>query len=193
MTGLRHLGAAVAAAALLVPAAATPAHAAPDVAPCTGVWVVVEGQRSACASEHATGQQALTSAGFTVEDSSPGMLCRIGGRPDTCTVSPSGYWSYWQAPRNAEGGWDAWTYSQLGYTNSHPTAGAAEGWVFGDGRTPPAPLPATDEVPADQGRPPEGGPANAGRDDLTGVVVTGAVLLVGGAAVAAVLARRRRP
>jgi hypothetical protein len=140
MTG-RRVGAALAAAALIGVAAAGPAAAAPtqDPASCAGVWVVVEGQGAGCASGYSTGQEALASAGFATQDSSPGLLCRIDEQPQTCSVTPSGYWSYWQATRDASGGFGAWTYSQLGYTTSHPQAGNAEGWVFGDGSQPPAP------------------------------------------------------
>ena len=191
---VRRTGAVVAAATLLGFAASAPASADPS-GDCAGVWVAVEGQATRCATRHATGQEALTSAGFSVEDGSPGMLCRIGGVPEVCTLSPSGYWSYWQSTRGADGTWTPWAYSQLGYTSSRPAAGAAEGWVFGDGQTPPAPLPASLTGSAAPGTTPAvAAPGTAtGPGDLTGVVVTGAALLIGGTAVVVVLARRRRP
>lgn len=199
----QRAGAALAAAALLGPVAATPASAETPSGDCAGVWVAVEGQATRCATRHATGQEALTSAGFTVEDGSPGMLCRIGGVPDVCKISPSGYWSYWQSTRGPDGTWTPWSYSQLGYTVSHPVAGSAEGWIFGDGRTPPAALPAFLTTSPGSAAPnpgashgpgvPTAAPAPVpGPGDLTGVVVAGALLLIGGTAVAVTLARRRR-
>ncbi len=195
---VRGACAALTAAALLGLAAPAPASAETPSGDCAGVWVAVDGQATRCATRHATGQEALVSAGFTVEDGSPGMLCRIGGVPDVCKLSPSGYWSYWQSTRGADGTWTPWSYSQLGYTASHPAAGTAEGWVFGDGKTPPAALPAS--LTASPGgaassspvAPPTADAPVQGPGDLTGVVATTAALLIGGTAVAVALARRRR-
>lgn len=59
---VRRTGAVVAAATLLGFAASAPASADPS-GDCAGVWVAVEGQATRCATRHATGQEALTSAG----------------------------------------------------------------------------------------------------------------------------------
>lgn len=123
-----------------VPALALPAAQAapaPAAASCPGVWVVVAGQGTACATRHATGKAALRSAGFTVTERSPGFLCRINGHPDDCNPTTERYWSYWQAEKRADGSWGPWVYSQRGYASTKPTKGNAEGWAFGDGSTPP--------------------------------------------------------
>lgn len=110
---------------------------------CSGVWVAVAGQATRCATHHATGADALARAGFSVAEKTPGFLCQIGGTPATCAISPTAHWSYWHAAPRADGSWGPWQYSELGYTLYRPTPGHAEGWVFGDGRTPPPPLQVT--------------------------------------------------
>lgn len=144
MTRSARLAAAFAAALLAlwpaVPAAAAPA---PQAATCSGVWVVVGGQGTRCATSFGTGKQALSSAGFSVAEKSAGFLCQINGSPATCTVSTSAYWSYWHASKNANGTWGAWQYSSLGYTSYKPKQGDAEGWAFGNGKTPPGAPPAS--------------------------------------------------
>lgn len=140
----RRLAALVAAAATLAASlVATPAWAAP--AGCTGVWVVVDATAlggtttTACAPAHATGSEALTSAGFELARGS-NMICRIDGLPERCEIAMTAYWSYWQAaPDGAAYG--AWTYATLGPDSSHPAGGTVEGWVFGDGSAPPSTIP----------------------------------------------------
>ncbi len=200
-----RIGAALAAALLVSGAAATPVAAAPesDATSCAGVWVVVEGDRAGCAAAFSSGQEALASAGFTTQDSSPGLLCRIDEVPAVCTVKPSAYWSYWQATRDAAGGFGPWTYSSLGYANSRPQAGNAEGWVFGDGSQPPAPLtpaaaaqpsasstPLSPVVPSTPSTPASAAPA--GSSDGTGAAITGGIVLVAVVITVVVLVRRRR-
>ncbi|MDQ7992243.1 MAG: hypothetical protein AAGC63_08730 [Propionicimonas sp.] len=129
--------------------AATPvlpqATAAPSA--CEGVWVVVDATAlggtvsTGCAPEHATGAQALASAGFSTARSST-MICQIDDRPDRCEVAASAYWSYWQATPEGERYGD-WVYANLGADSYHPRGGDAEGWVFGDGSAPPSSLPGT--------------------------------------------------
>ncbi len=128
-------------AALGVVAPALPAQAAT----CSGVWVVV-GSDARCATSYSTGLVALRSAGFEVQTSGSSFVCRIDGRPDTCTLSTP-YWSYWHATRAADGTWGAWQYSTRGATAYTPSAGSAEGWAYGNG-TPPT------------GTPPAGSPAS---------------------------------
>ena len=133
------IGLVAAAGTLVAPGAVAPAAAAGS---CDGVWVVVGGQGTGCATSHSTGKVALQSAGFSVRDKSPGFLCQINGHPSTCTVTNDAHWSYWQASRNADGSWGPWRYSNLGYTSTSPKKGDAEGWAFGaglDGPRPPAP------------------------------------------------------
>lgn len=141
------IGLLAAAGGILAPAAVAPAQAASE---CAGVWVVVGGQGTRCATEYSTGKAALRSAGFTVRDKSPGFLCQINGSPATCTITNDEHWAYYQASRNADGTWGPWRYSQLGYTSTSPKKGDAEGWVFGagiHGPKPPAPPAAPKPVP----------------------------------------------
>jgi len=115
--------------AVLAPLPAAPAWA--DT--CSGVWVVVESDVR-CATSFSTGMDALRSAGFEVQTEGE-FVCRIGGRPDTCTMKAP-YWSYWQAERDADGRYGAWQYATTGPAGYHPVAGAAEGWSFGDSKQP---------------------------------------------------------
>lgn len=182
--------------ALVTPLSATRAQAAS----CTGVWVVVESEVR-CATSHSTGLDALRAAGFEVQTSGE-FVCRIGGRPDTCTTSVP-YWSYWHAERGADGAWGAWQYATVGPAVSHPATGTAEGWSYGDGNPPagvpplgsetgsatapatsasaPAPTAsATAQPAADPGTP-------------TAALVTGGVVLLAGAGLAVWVVRARRP
>ncbi len=207
----RLLAGLAAVAALLVAApAAAPAQAATET--CTGVWVVVDpgplgGEVSTgCATEYGTGAQALASAGFEASRSS-GMICRIDGQPQRCEVSTSGYWSYWQASPDGDG-YGPWVYAGVGPDSTAPAAGAAEGWSFGDGSTPPSELPATlaqagdpaqtgagpstSAPPSPRQTPaPEPAADAGGLSGPLGVAVVAGALLV--AAGAVWLARRRRP
>lgn len=190
---------AVAAAALAATLVAAPAWAAPTG--CTGVWVVVDAAAlggevtTACAPAHATGSEALTSAGFELSRGS-NMICRIDGLPERCEIAATAYWSYWQAaPSGDEYG--EWTYATLGPDSSHPAGGTAEGWVFGDGSAPPAAVPpelaqagqpASASPAASQPAEPTAPTANAVAGPLgLAAVVVGLVVVVGGV----YLARRR--
>jgi len=150
---LPWLGAiAVALLTLLAPATLAQALPSPSAGSCPGVWVVVAGQGSRCATDHPTGRAALADAGFEVVERMPGMVCRIGGQPAQCRTTATAYWSYWQADRNADGSWGPWRYAALGYASTTPEAGAAEGWSFGDGGTPPpAPPPDAGAAVSDAG------------------------------------------
>lgn len=116
----------------LIVGAPTPAHAATDAGKCLAegnVLVVVQADtgpaKTGCATKFSTGMQALTSAGFSVEDLS-GFVCRIDGAPGECSYDTV-WWSYWT--RTAAGDkWDDWTMSPLGATQSKPVAGSVEGW-----------------------------------------------------------------
>jgi hypothetical protein len=142
----------VAALAMLAPASAPgvppvlPETAAP-VPGCAGVWVVVDatalgkGVTTSCAHTHATGNEALQSAGFRTERTA-GMLCAINGLPEVCKVAASAYWSYWQASPSGLA-YGHWSYAGVGPGSYRPRGGDAEGWVFGDGTKPPSELPSS--------------------------------------------------
>lgn len=145
---IRRLAAWVAAGAfaLVATLGGVPATAAPTPPACDGVLVVVDfaalgGQQTGCADDFDSGTRALIDAGF-VPSRSGGMICSISGLPTSCAVTMDAYWSYWQASRNADGSFGPWTYAALGPDSYQPRRGDAEGWRFGDGRTPPSPLPA---------------------------------------------------
>ncbi|RYV50205.1 hypothetical protein [Pengzhenrongella frigida] len=90
----------------------------------------------------ATGRQALVDAGFTVADSTPGMICAINAAPDPCPETFDGsYWSYWSAEADAD-----WTAYAVGAGSSDPVPGAFEGWRYNDGSTGPGLAPAALEA-----------------------------------------------
>lgn len=133
----------------------TPAVAAAqdDVWECTssgGVWVVVSNddwQKAGCASKPATGQEALTQAGFDLQFDQSGFLCQIDNFPAECPSKPAmdAYWSYWQA-NPAGKGFTSWDYATTGPAESKPAPGSLEGWWFGDSMNNKPVLP--DYVPA---------------------------------------------
>lgn len=112
---------------------------------CSDVTVVVDfgalaaDPATGCAADPANGLDALAGAGFSVTEvaSIRGMVCRIDELPESnCGAAPPAkeYWSYWRA----DSGDADWAYSPVGGADAHPEAGDVEGWVFGDGSTPPA-------------------------------------------------------
>lgn len=114
---------------------AAPAHSlpVPQVASCSGVWVVVDygslgGTSTSCASSFSTGTAALRGAGFspTLDN---GMIAKINGIPATVNVQDH-YWSYWHATLQPDGSYSSWSYSGLGANAYHPTAGNADGWRY---------------------------------------------------------------
>lgn len=117
----------------------------------TGVTVVVDLTEvggdvvAGCAAgDPATGRQALVDAGFTVADSTPGMICAINSAPDPCPETFDGsYWSYWSAEPGAD-----WTAYPIGADASDPAPGAFEGWRYNDGSTGPGILPSALEATA---------------------------------------------
>jgi hypothetical protein len=152
-------------AAVLLPAAgpwgAAPAAAASS---CDGVTVRVE--RPGSTSERCAvgaprnGLHALGDAGFryTEVPGQAGMVCTIGGHPETCDGTPptDAYWSYWHADPGAS----SWTYASRGGGNRTPAPGSHDAWVFGAGAPPSAPPPA----PA----PASGGSDGTGGSDRSG-------------------------
>lgn len=119
--------------ALFSPAlTALPAHAASlDETSClkaNNVWVVVDDAsgtvKGGCATNFATGLDALTSAGFT--PSGGAFVCQIDNVPSTCSFRPQ-WWSYWHL-YNSPDGWGTWQFSNEGAADHQPIAGSVEGW-----------------------------------------------------------------
>ena len=118
-----------------------------DVGVCadeTGVTVVVDATELggnvtiACASDPATGTEALAQAGISETRDPSGYICAVGGLPDPCPTEFTGsYWSYWTAAPGGE-----WTAYAEGSDTAAPAAGTVEGWRYGDGTQPPAVAPA---------------------------------------------------
>jgi hypothetical protein len=133
------LGAVLLAAGL--PASPAQASVSPlpaSVTSCSGVWVVVDRGNSdvavRCATKHATGIEALKSAGFAVGSttSSYGAFVeRINGFPETLDATYANYWGYWHASPKADGTWGAWQSYAVGASQSAPITGDVEGWSYG--------------------------------------------------------------
>ncbi len=95
-----------------------------------------------------TGAELLTRSGLDLAvDASSGMgitVCQIEGQgcaypaePCFCQCTGSGecaYWNYFFRDPGASG----WSYSALGAILRKAKPGSVEGWVWGDGHTPPA-------------------------------------------------------
>ena len=126
---------------------AAPAAAAAE-GPCTdadGVTVVVDftdlgGEvEVGCATDPATGTEALQAAGFVDTRDDSGLICAIDAQPDPCPAEFTGsYWSYWHAEQGGE--WE--TYME-GSDTAVPAAGAVEGWRYSDGTAGPTAMTAT--------------------------------------------------
>ena len=118
-----------------------------------GVTVVVdftdvggELQVGCAEGDPASGREALEEAGFTPEDSQPGMICAVDGLPDPCPEEFDGsFWSYWYVEE------DAWVSYQVGADEADPTPGSVEGWRYFDGSAGPQvdPAEALAAAPAD--------------------------------------------
>lgn len=202
----RVFGAAALFGALLVaPAAATTAPADVVGAACTsdeGVTVVVDFTDSggnievACAEgSPQDGREALEEAGFTAEDSQPGMICAINSSPDPCPEEFDGnFWSYWNAEEGGE-----WEMYEVGADDAEPIPGNFEGWRYSDGsegpQVAPAALAADDaeetgdaeiEAPADSDETPTEEATTTEADDEGGssarvwIGVVAAIAVIGG-------------
>lgn len=132
---LLPLSVASVASAAPAPAAATPSGACTDG---QGVTVVVDSTELGgsvevgCATDPATGTEALTQAGFVDTRDDAGMICAISGLPDPCPTTFEGqYWSYWYAE---DGTWQAY---MEGSDTAVPAAGGVEGWRWSDGSAGP--------------------------------------------------------
>jgi hypothetical protein len=162
----RQFAAALLAAGFAIPLAASSAagDALLPPSPCPdGVTVVVDftdvGGRleTGCATDPATGVEALQQAGFTDTRDPAGMICAIDARPDPCPETFAGsYWSYWYG--GTDGTWQVW---MEGADTAVPAAGGFEGWRYNDGSTGPS------ELPLDLRAPPAGASAAVSGDDGT--------------------------
>ena len=142
----RQFAAALLAAGFAIPLAASSAAGDTLVprSPCQdGVTVVVDFTElggpleTGCATDPATGIEALQQAGFTDTRDPTGMICAIDARPDPCPEAFAGsYWSYWYGGQ--DGTWQVW---MEGADTSVPAAGGFEGWRYNDGSTGPSVLP----------------------------------------------------
>src|SRR5699024_7745112 len=83
-------------------------------------------------------REALESAGFTPEDSQPGMICAIDSSPDPCPEEFDGnFWSYWNAEQDGE-----WETYEVGADDAEPAPGSFEGRRYFDGSEGPQATPA---------------------------------------------------
>ena len=149
-------GAALPASAALAAPAVTAADLTGSCTDETGVTVVVdatelEGDLAVgCATDAATGTEALAQAGFTEGRDPSGYICAVNGLPDPCPTEFTGsYWSYWTASPGGE-----WTAYAEGSDTAVPASGSVEGWRYGDGTQPPGVTPAEVTPGATPGAPP---------------------------------------
>ena len=184
----------------------------------SGVTVVVDftdlggAVEVGCAEgDPATGREALTAAGFTATDSSPGLICAVDALPDPCPEEFDGsYWAYFGAQPG--GGWTAQT---VGADGSDPVPGDFDGWRYNDGSEGPgstsaevagaatastseATEPSTDatdsqdseatETPSDAGATTDSGSWGP----ATATVLTVAAVVIIGVVIGLVVRRRRR-
>jgi hypothetical protein len=89
--------------------------------------------------ESISGYDLLASSGLVIDTSfNPSMgnaVCGIEGQgcsSDNCFCGMPNYWSYWQLDK------DEWSYSAVGANTYEVTAGAVNGWSWGD--QPPVPV-----------------------------------------------------
>lgn len=168
---------ALAAAALPATAAAAGPVAAVPTGACTddtGVTVVVDltdlgGEvEVACATDAATGTEALQAVGFVDTRDGAGMICAIDGLPDPCPATFEGsYWSYWYATPDGE-----WQPYMEGSDTAVPQPGNLEGWRYSDGTAGPTVTPAvalaTAPDPAEDGETTTSGEDDTAGDDADG-------------------------
>ena len=118
-----------------------PAAFAEDAASCQasgGVYVYIQPGGGGCSHAGGSGMTILRSL-TSVNTNSTGMICQIGGYPNTCPdpVPADDYWAYWD--------WNgtAWTYANVGAAADWPNPGDVRAWTFGNevypSVTPPRP------------------------------------------------------
>ncbi|MDA1362801.1 hypothetical protein O1R50_24500 [Glycomyces luteolus] len=152
---------------------------------CLEVTVVVDfgtlapDPETGCAVDPANGLDALARAGFSVTEVATirGMVCRIDELPESsCGGAPPAkeYWSYWRGDADS----DEWSYAPVGGADARPDAGDVEGWVFGDGSTPPALTP-VEAAEATEGR----GPDEGEETSFTWIIAVAALLAIAALAI----------
>lgn len=116
---------------------ALPAHADGDsneIGACLAadqVWLLVMKDDGApianeCVGNPASGVEALTNAGITLQFGKGEMICTMDGHPETCpAVFDGSYWSSYQGAPGKE-----YTYATVGPTESKPVGGTIEAWCF---------------------------------------------------------------
>lgn len=116
---------------------------------CAGVWVVVQQQDGSsatkCATDHADGLEALTSAGFTASISG-GFVNQIDGKPVNTDWNTNGniWWAFCTATLDGStGAITDWESSQVGAGATQPKQGTVTGWRLGT----TGDCPAATEVP----------------------------------------------
>lgn len=105
-------------------AAAEPSAAATCVE-ANNVWVLVQFDdttEGGCATEFATGLEALASAGFTAEASEAGFVNTVNGEP--AERGAEDWWAY----AHSDDANAAWAFYLVGAKDSEPVAGSIEGW-----------------------------------------------------------------
>lgn len=186
-----------------VTAAATPTQACVED---EGVTVVVdftdlggEVEIGCAPGEPENGREALEGAGFSPEDSMPGMVCTINNLPDPCPEEFDGdFWSYWSGED------DDWAMYDVGLDEATPEPGDVEGWRYSDGSEGPTITPTealaeageSDGDEATEGEDTDGDNATVDSEDdssaalPTWAFVVVAVAIIGG--VVALVVRRRQ-
>lgn len=127
----RTVAAALLGVGLLAAATTLPASADDAAEACVSagnVWVVVDvdGDVSGgCATEFATGLEALASAGFAYT-APGGFVATIDGAPNPAGAQD--WWSYWNNTPGDDGVYAGWESYQVGAAEAKPVAGSVEGW-----------------------------------------------------------------
>ena len=89
------------------------------------VWVHVEYDETvtgACATEFATGGEAMVSAGLL--ESEPSWVTELLGR----TAEDPEWWSLWTKEAGEDGAFGDWAFSMVGIADLEPSAGSVIGW-----------------------------------------------------------------
>lgn len=110
------------------------------------VWVLVETDdevSGSCATDFATGLEALESAGFEVVTDANGFVTTINGAPTE--PGDEDWWGYWHNLPTDEG-FEGWAFSSVGPGESTPVAGSVEGWRIWHSFTEDAEAPTEDPV-----------------------------------------------